>query len=316
VAALELEFSEPAVCELSEVTFRVEQVLGRPLASVAGPSFRVGVEHTSGGLTGRIDIAASNAGASGLRRITASTCDELIDTLALTVVLAIGRSRVPEAAALESTGASEAAPESADSPAPADAAAAPVLPAKATRPDWAIFGSLLGDTGSLPGSGLGVGFGAGIAWTAIELRAVGTWLPRRQGWIDASDPASPGAEMELFAAGVLGCLPFATRTPVLIAACAGAEAGKLSARGARVDVARSRVTTWLAPRVDLGARWALWERSLGLELMLTAAAPLTRDEFVLRGIGSVYQPASVVGRASLGLRWDFGSASAWTGAGQ
>ena len=36
--------------------------------------------------------------------------------------------------------------------------------------------------------------GVSVAWPALELRAIGTLLPEREGNVDAFDPASPGAD--------------------------------------------------------------------------------------------------------------------------
>jgi hypothetical protein len=43
-------------------------------------------------------------------------------------------------------------------------------------------------------------------------------------------------------------------------------------------------------------------RWLAVELGMTVAVPIWRDEFVLEEVGSVHRPAAVVGRASLSLR--------------
>ncbi|HTV24719.1 MAG TPA: hypothetical protein VMG12_38770, partial [Polyangiaceae bacterium] len=64
--ALELEFEPSVACPADAVRFRVEQALARPLASVEGPAFRVGIEQTNGGYMGRVALprASDGAGAS------------------------------------------------------------------------------------------------------------------------------------------------------------------------------------------------------------------------------------------------------------
>ncbi len=315
--AVELEFAAPAgaaPCATEEIAYRVERSLGQRLADLSGPNFLVSIERSDLGFEGRVDVArAADAAALAQRRFSAPGCDELIDTLALTIVLAIGAhgrpggasARPPPAGASEAEapalGLSAAAVNQAEiEPSALDAGAAPDV-----VQHWAAFGSMLGDTGSLPALGYGVTLGLELAWPVIELRALGMWLPRRRGVIDEAEPASPGAEIGLLAGGLLACAPLATPAgPVLVTACAGWELGRLEGHGIGVDSSHSTARWWSAPRADLALRWALPLRSLALELALTAAAPLTRDEFVLQGIGSVHRPANVVGRAGLGLRWE------------
>jgi hypothetical protein len=167
--------------------------------------------------------------------------------------------------------------------------------------------AVVGDTGSLPAVGLGPALGIDVAWTGLELRALGLLLPSTQGSIDADDPTSPGADIQLVTGAALVCIPLATNaTALVIAACAGGEVGRLSGRGTRVDRPYSSAAWWWAARADVAARWTLPVEALAIELVLTAAAPLSREEFVLRDIGSVHQPANVIARASLGLRVELG----------
>jgi hypothetical protein len=301
-SAVELTWTEPAPCPMDELSFRVERALSRPLVDVPGPTFQVSIERQPDGLAGRVEISASdNTHRSGLREVGAASCEELIDTLALTLVLAIraGAERgegSPEAPTQELTPTESAADET------MDPASMPVeileSDASGAAPKVSALGAVVGDTGSLPSLGVGVTLGVDLAWTGLELRALGMLLPSREGSVDANDPASPGADISLVTGGALVCVPLATNV--------GGELGRLSGRGTHVDQPYSSTAWWLAARADLAARWALPMDALALELALTAAAPLSRDEFVLRDIGSVHQPANVVGRASLGLRVDLG----------
>lgn len=322
--ALELEFSKAPPCPVDEISFRVEKALAEPLANIAGPTFRVGIERVATGYLGRVDAPAASGDAglsssdaaplrSSERRVTAASCDELVDTLALTLVLAIAGQRdaktspgepppppADEAArALDANGAdgADGAAHAAESASEADAAG----------PRLGAFGAMIGDAGSLPAFGLGAAVGADIAWPSVELRALGMFLPGAEGSVDARDPASPGAELGLIAGALLVCAPLSTRVVgAAAAACLGAELGRLSGHGTRIDTSHSSSTWWSAPRVDLGGRWALPLPWLAIELGITLAAPIWRDEFVLDGVGSVHRPAPVVGRASLSLRADFG----------
>jgi hypothetical protein len=156
----------------------------------------------------------------------------------------------------------------------------------------------------MPAPALGVAAGVGLAWPAFELRVLGTLLPERQQDIDPRDPASPGAEVGLVTGSAMACAPLALNASLIaLRACAGWELGRLAATGTRVTTPHQTATFWSAARLDFAARWAWGTGPLGLELHLSALAPLTRNEFILEDIGSVYRPANVAGRASLGLTW-------------
>jgi hypothetical protein len=314
--ALELEFSRPSPCPSDEIAFRVQNAIAQPLANIVGPTFHVNIERVATGYVGRVDAARpdGDAIAPRERRVSAASCDELVDTLALTLVLAIAGQREASAA---SSGASTApavaagdsfAPEAAPSALPANEA---IAPKKASSADsdarLAAFAAMVGDAGSLPAFGLGVAFGADVAWPSLELRALGTLLPGAEGSVDARDADSPGAEIGLVAGGLLACAPLSTRVVgARLAACVGAELGRLSGHGTRIETPHLSTTWWSAPRADVAGRWDLPPRWLALELGVTVAAPIWRDEFVLEGVGTVHRPAPVVGRASLSLRADFG----------
>lgn len=316
--ALELEFSESAPCPSDEIAFRVEKALARPLASIEGPTFHVGVERVASGYVGRVDVSGSSADAAAARgrRVTASSCDELVDTLALTLVLAIAGDADASATAASTPPAPPADESFAREPVASNASAetSDDNDASAESPDepsagarFAAFGAMVGDAGSLPAFGLGVAVGADVAWPSVQLRALGMLLPGAEGSVDPNDPASPGAEIGLAAGGLLVCAPLSTRLAgAELVACGGAELGRLSGQGIRIDTSHSSATWWSALRADVAGRWALPLRGLALELGITMAAPIWRDEFVLEGVGSVHRAAPVVGRATLSLRADFG----------
>jgi hypothetical protein len=68
-----------------------------------------------------------------------------------------------------------------------------------------------------------------------------------------------------------------------------------------VTAPRRGSTLWVAPLVQIGGFWAIPGTSLRVGITLAAAAPLKRDAFTLRDVGTVYQPPNVVGRVGLGL---------------
>lgn len=314
VGAAELIVDEPLACvTLDELSFRVERALDRSLEAAAPLTLRVSASLESDGAGPAAQLVISEPGLStpsGARRFRAATCEQLLDRLALGIALALG-------ARSDTTSTESFAPATSSEPAvvTVDEAVAPPAnvmtdaPAVADEPSpgprLGVRGALVADTGTLPRAALGVALGAGLTWPAAELRLIGTFLPERESRVDANDPSSPGAEMGLLAGSVSGCVPVgAGAGGVALQLCAGWEVGQLSGHGTRVDDPHRTRALWSAPRIDVAASWSVPSQPLALELLVSAAAPLTRDEFILKDIESIHRPASVVGRATLGLRWD------------
>ena len=320
VAAAELTVDEPIGCVTrEELSFRAERALGQALDTAAPLALRIAAlpGGEGAGHGARLDISEAGAvTASGSRSFHAASCDELLDQLALAVALALG-SRSDEASARPAGTEGAASDAAASEPARAEPAASAVEGAErpasvdATVPEderrgprLGVRAGLVADTGTLPRAALGVALGAGLAWPALELRLMGTFVPERESRLDASDPGSPGAELGLLAGSVGACAPLgASGGRVALQLCAGWELGQLSGHGTRVDDPHQTRAWWSAPRVDLGASWPNANGPIALELLVSAFAPLTRDEFILKDIGSVHRPANVVGRAALGVRW-------------
>jgi hypothetical protein len=309
--AAELELSEPALCtSVDELSFRVSRAIAQPFERVSGPHFAVAIRQDAQGVHARLEIsatgAAGGAGSSAERLLNAANCDEMADALALAIALALGSS----VAAPEPSAPATLEPPT-PTPPPVLASPPDSMPSPAVQgsdepgPRLSLELAALADTGSLPGAGLGASLGVGLRWPLLELRAHGLWLPARHAQVDAADPASPGADLSLLAGAVLACTALSEARLIDVSACAGAELGRISGEGDRVSTPHTERRLWAAARVDLAGRWALPGSPLGLELLVTMAAPLLRDEFVLKDIGTVHQPPNVVGRAALGLAWQF-----------
>jgi hypothetical protein len=310
-AAAELKLAEPVVCSSAdELSFSAERALGRALADAAPLELLVNVERDPAGVfRARLEISdAALAGGVGLRTFSAASCDELVDTVALAIALALGSrpdreapvraEAAPSLPASATARATPATPAPPDAPLPEDASGNERAATRVAARGW-----LVGDSGSLPRAGLGVAVGVSVGWPGFGLLALGTFLPRQEDSVDRA-PGSPGVEMMLLAASLSGCVPLgAARAPVALDVCAGWELGQLSGDGVRVDIPRHRTSLWSAARLDVGARWRVPNSAFGVELLITAAAPLTRDEFILQDIGGVHRPANVVGRAALGVSW-------------
>jgi hypothetical protein len=309
-SAAELRLGEPSVCvTVEELSFRVERALGQPLAQAAPLELLVSAAHREpSGFSARVEISeAGIPDSAGSRSFSATRCEELLDTLALALALAIG-SRSARAEPSPNDAAGGAAPPLtvAVVEPPVKAQDALVPPDDGSRaPSFGVRGELVLDTGSLPRGGAGLALGAGLAWPAVELQLLGTLLPPRESRIDVADPESPGVELGLVAASLSGCVPLAANgSAVAVAVCVGWELGMLSGQGTRVDDPHHQRALWSAGRIDLAASWRIPNSPFQLELRVSGLAPLTRDDFILGDIGSVHRPAAVVGRAGLGVRWE------------
>ncbi len=297
-AAAELLLEEPAPCVTGEeLSFRVERLLGQALVGVEAMQLSVRIEPTSQGFSAQLEVWRPGAAGRGTRSLRAASCRELSESLALAIVVAIGADPKPAESAPAASTPVESAP-----PAPADA---PIeTPSEPSGPGPILAGSawMIADTGTLPSPGLGVAMGIGVARPGVALRAIGTLLPEQEGKLNVADSSPPGASIGLMAGSALACVPFAVNQSALgLAACAGWELGQLSGSGTHVSVAYRQRRLWSAARFDIAGRWALPDTALAIELLVTAAAPVTRDDFVVKDIGSVHRPANVVGRLGVGL---------------
>jgi len=304
--AAEIALDGPAACVArDELTFQVERAIGRSLEQAPADRFVVHVQEAKAGASAQIEITEAEASEGrGSRWLSAKTCDELTQQVALAIALALGLHAdgeaevpaAPAAAPREDGAALEEAAPSAEVAPSARATAEPSRGPELTGSAW-----LLGDTGTLPAMGWGLGLGVELGWPSVALRALGTLLPEREGNLDG-DAGSPGVEIGLWAGSLLACLPVAREpAPIALSICAGGELGELSGNGTRVTVPYQQRTLWAAARVDVFARWRLEKTPLAIEGLVTVAAPLRRDDFVLQDIGSVHRPESVLGRAGVGL---------------
>jgi hypothetical protein len=162
---------------------------------------------------------------------------------------------------------------------------------------------LLGDSGSLPAPALGVGVGFDLEWPRLEIGVLATlWLDQHT-QLASSDLGAAGGDLRLLTAGIVGCAnPLANPSgPLVVSVCAGWEMGRLSGRGTGITAPRDASALWAAPSLQAGFSWRLPDTRLSVGARLGVATPLGRQEFVLDRLGTVHQPASLVGRAGLGM---------------
>jgi hypothetical protein len=301
--AAEVNVAASTACaDGGEVSFLAERALGRPLSDIPGPRFSIEIERRGGGFTARLEThAAADSSGAGVRSFRAPSCDELVETLGLAVAIALGvnpKASPPPAAPEHSTPTEWVAEASEPDRSPA---------APGDHPQLTALGWVIGDSGSLPSPALGVGLGAALRWTALELRGGGLWLPARRG-APAGLPngdGSPGAEIGLLLGSAQACAPLSLKTDAVeLGVCAGWELGRMHATGTGVLRPYRKGALWSAPRVDLEARWAVPSSPVVVNLMMAALMPLQRDEFILSDFGSIHRAPNLVARAGVGLGWD------------
>jgi hypothetical protein len=314
--AAEVSAQGPRLCpNTHELAFRVERSIAMPLREAAPLQFRVIFEPEPA--TGRAERylarletrgASLGTAPSAERVFHASDCGRLGDLVSVAIALAIGSSTPPSEVAHALPLASAGSSSDSNDTAGTTAALAPEEPTARMAPSSRDAGPepvlslwLVGDSGSLPAPGAGVGLGFELLAGRWALRAGGTSLFDQHVALQAE--GDPGADLSLAFAHVSACAaPLGSfRAPLALSACAGWELGSLSAAGTGVRTPRRERQLWSAPRVDAGVSWLAPATPLGLSVRLTALAPVTRDDFYLRDLGRVHRPPAVVGRLAFGV---------------
>jgi len=308
--AAELTAQGPRECsDVTDISFRVERSIGMPLAHAAPLTFDIVMERAVSGYVAHLR-ATGESGTAMQRELAAADCRELVEALSIAVSLAlgVGDDGATSGARLESSDAvaAQLAPPSQPAPAmpaPGDdgAGQGPTLDGAVPVPSLSLW--LVADAGSLPKLGAGASLGAEVAWGKFQVRASGTLLFEQQTRVEAIGSPAPGARLDLITGALLGCTaPFAQlRGALAPLLCVGAEVGRLTGNGTGVASPRQGSALWAAPLVQAGGFWTIPGTSLRLGLLALAATPLRRDEFTLRGVGTVYRPPSLIGRLSLGF---------------
>jgi hypothetical protein len=328
--ASDLSWSGPADCARSEqLVFQVERALGAPLAETGHVHLQVHVARTAPTARALLRIADGSAEpAISERRLTAPDCDKLVDTLAVAIALAIEAAAPPlETPPLETpppeTPLSETPPPLASGtsavarvePAPpvvavvhsvtgANVAPLDRPPLAATASSWPIprvTARLLGDRGSLPGPGLGIGVGALLGWARWQLELSGALWDERHARLDSATTPGAGANLSLVTGALAACALPLDENSVAIALCAGWEMGRVSGVGTGITSPRRASGLWLAPGIEAGLTWRPADSRLGIGARIGAAAPLGPRSFYLERLGTVHEVQSLVARAGLSV---------------
>jgi len=312
-AASDLSWSGPADCAQSEqLLFQVEQALGAPLADSGHVHLQVHVARTTPSARALLRIEDNAADpALSERSLVAPDCERLVDTLAVAITLAL-EAAVPPAdvppsparPAVAAPAASAAARPISPRPGspPADVVAAEPESAESRGPIPRVVARVLADVGSLPSPALGLGLGAQLAWSRLQLELLGTLWSEQHARLNVSGLPDAGADVALVTGTVSACATPLGAAPgsLVLALCLGWEMGRLSGEGTGINAPRQANGLWLAPEANVRLTWRP-AQALGLGAQIGAAAPLGRGEFYLDRLGTVHQPSSLVARAGLGI---------------
>ncbi|WP_437895781.1 hypothetical protein [Sorangium sp. So ce124] len=331
---VELDWSAPGECaDRGRVLAEIEQRLGRSSAANGEPPLKaraVVSRNERGSWDLRLTTTLGETTRS--RELHGETCAELADAAALIIALAIdpdAASRgtptaAPDTAAApgDSSGADPdagadpgagVAPEvdaSPDAPTAAEAPAASPPPgasaAPAQRPSrplelrGALRVSGVLDTASLPAVAPGAGIAAGVLIGAVRVELSGTYFGAQQAFVERP---TMGGDVQLTTGGLRLCYAMRYRS-IELGPCAGIEVGVMSAASFGAASPGSNRALWVAPHPGALATFTLSDR-LRVPLTIDVPFPVTRDRFVLVGIGAVHRSAAATLRASLGVEVRF-----------
>jgi hypothetical protein len=133
----------------------------------------------------------------------------------------------------------------------------------------------------------------------VEFRGSG-WLPEAAA---SAARAMVGARLSLVAAGARYCRAFFQRA-IEIWGCPGVEAGALLGMSYGVTHPASGAAPWVAPGAGAVGLWSVSPR-VSVALALEGLIPLIRESFQIAGVGELYRPPSLTGRAQIGLEFRF-----------
>lgn len=233
------------------------------------------------------DIWMYDETGGGERSFDGATCLQVAQATVMIVAFALDDARANE-----------------DANAPAD----PAQPAASEHDDhdrmrFGVGVRARGDIGSLPAldAGMALVLEARYRRFAAELEG-SAWLPQ----ITYSGPVSgSGGEFALYTGGLRGCFDLLGNGAAwTLGPCAGAEAGMTTGSGVGVSERRNSRVFWATGLFGAGVRF-LGGSPLEVGLLAEAGVPFHRAAWQLDDFGPVFQPAPVIGRASLGLSYLF-----------
>ncbi|WP_438033422.1 hypothetical protein [Sorangium sp. So ce204] len=326
---VELDWIAPGECaDRARVLAEIEQRLGRSAEANGEPPLKaraVVSRNERGSWDLRLTTTLGEAARS--RELHGETCAELAGAAALIIALAIDPDAAsrgtptaepdtgaapgdisgadPGAGAAPEADASPDAPTAAEaplaaSPPPAASAAPAQGPSRPLELRGTLRASGVLDTASLPAVAPGAGIAAGMLIGAVRVELSGTYFGAQQAFVERT---TMGGDVQLTTGGARVCYAMRYRS-IELGPCAGVEVGVMSADSFGAASPGSNRALWVAPHPGALATFTLTDR-LRVPLTIDVPFPVTRDRFVLVGIGAVHRSAAATLRASLGVEVRF-----------
>ncbi|WP_437795941.1 hypothetical protein [Sorangium sp. So ce693] len=326
---VELDWIAPGECaDRGRVLAEIEQRLGRSSAANGEPSLkaRAVVSRNERG-SWDLRLTTTLGETTHSRELHGETCAELADAAALIIALAIDPDAAsrstptadpdtgagpgelsgadPGAGADPEVDAAPDAPTAADAPPavspPPGASAAPAQhPSRPLELRGTLRASGVLDTASLPAVAPGAAIAAGVLIGAVRAELSGTYFGAQQAFVERT---TMGGDVQLITGGLRLCYAMRYRAFEL-GPCAGIEVGVMSAASFGAASPGSNRALWVAPHPGALASFALSDQ-IRVPLAIDVPFPVTRDRFVLVGIGAVHRSAAATLRASLGVEVRF-----------
>jgi hypothetical protein len=277
-------WSAPAECPTIEaLKAEILRVAGQVPPPSEPLSATVTVQRGAAGW--QLTLATAAGARAGERRLAGPDCGELMRAAALVLALMIN----PQASLL------------AEPPPPPPPPPAPPPPPPEPERRFAVGADLLVGSGALPGfaTGFGLHVAAGAALSA-ELRA-SLWLSRSAATTE--DPGA-GGTFDLMDASAAGCARRGHGQPLSPGLCAGASIVRLHGTGYGVGFPSEASAWWTSAFAEANLRVGISALN-AVRLAAGVAVPLGRPNFVLAGVGQVFEPASIWLRATLGWELHF-----------
>lgn len=249
-------------------------------------------------------ISSSGPEVFGVREFRGSSCERLVEAVALVIAIALD----PFSTSESITGR-ESAPSK-------PIAEVPVKKKKQLRQkpratpiaDEKLFFMTglraAGDLGSLPEPTMGMGLALGLYYERwlVEVEAK-VWLPQ----VALRGPiAGSGGTIELYSGGLRGCFDAlqAFGRQLSLGPCLAAEAGLSSGTGINISHPTRSIGLWGAGLAGLFSRQTT--ESVALSILVEAGIPFLRPIYAIEDFDPpVFQASRVVGRVSLDVVWLF-----------
>jgi hypothetical protein len=232
------------------------------------------------------------------RKVSADTCEEVVEALAFMTVLALDPEAVVPAPALPSPVPSSAPPITRPLVLPPPRVTP--LPKRPTAPSWDLHvttGASVFGAGPSPVFAIPIGIDA-----SRERWSFGLAFTRSTSLV-VEHPRGPVATFVWTSLRAHGCLTV-VGTSVRWLGCVGLEGGAIEGRPRAVAAAHDVVRPWLTPLVTTQLEWRAAE-ALAFVLDAGLGVPLVRDEFVVEPDYFFYRAPRFIARGAFGLKVRF-----------